>query len=184
MDEDERLADYEQNAKEPRRWKIAAEGCFFAAVYLTKGQESILSKCAKKPSEYIFYSSSVLLDQQGHYLQGKCIELYVKCILIKSGVVQCVTKGGKLSKELQSHDLLKLFDKAHFSTTDSEKVTIRKLTEAVIFWGTYPVPVRVESWRPNVDGIEGFMPVWHWSPSDTENYFGLVSRLQETIGEV
>jgi hypothetical protein len=68
--------------------------------------------------------------------------------------------------------------------TAPESATLEKLTQAVTFWGTYPIPTNVSSWRPEVAGIEGVPPLWFWTAGDAENYAGLVSRLRERIGPI
>ena len=50
------------------------------------------------------------MDHQAHYLEGKCIELYVKCLLIKSDAK--VTEGGKMTNAMESYGLRSSCQKA------------------------------------------------------------------------
>jgi hypothetical protein len=45
-------------------------------------------------------------DHQAHYLEGKCIELYLKSLLIKSGAV--ISENGKMVRKLQTDKLIPL----------------------------------------------------------------------------
>jgi hypothetical protein len=89
-----------------------------------------------------------------------------------------------MTAEMKSHDLRKFCRKAHFEVTESESETLRKLTDAVTYWGTYPIPTHVKSWRPKVAGVDGIGALWFWTPGDTENYTQLISKLCERIGSI
>jgi hypothetical protein len=121
-------------------------------------------------------------DHQARYLEGKCIELYLKSLLIKSGAV--ISENGKMVRKLQTDKLIPLCGKLGFEVSDSEKQTLDKLTDAVEFWGTYPIPTMFEKWRPNIRGVEGLPPIYWWSPADTSNYTNVVQRLRERAGPV
>ena len=177
----ERLADYERSAAEPWRWHSAADKAFEAAANLRCIHEKAMSEIRGRPTGVVgAVPEGFYMDQCAHYFEGKCIELYLKCLLIQSGTK--VTQDGKMTREMKSHDLREFCRKAGLRVTESENETLRKLTEAVTYWGTYPIPTRVESWRPKVAGIEGVGVLWSWTPGDTKNYIQLVSRLRERIG--
>ena len=122
------------------------------------------------------------VNSHAHYFQGKCVELFLKCLLVASGTI--VTRNGALIPEINTHDLLLLCEKAQFNTTSLEKATLEKLTEAITFWGTYPIPTNFTKWRREVNGMEGIPPVWFWTPADTNHYLNLVGRLREQAGPI
>jgi len=182
MTDEERRTDYERSAHQPWRWKSAADNLFEAAAHLRCLHEKAMSEVTEQRAGGAV-PQGFFMDQQAHYFEGKCIELYLKCLLIKSGAQ--VAKNGEMTRGMMSHDLLKFCRNARFDVTASECETLRKLTESVTFWGTYPIPTKVRSWRPEVAGMAGvLLPIWFWTPGDTENYIEVVSRLREMIGPI
>lgn len=182
MTDEERQADYEKSASQLWRWHSAAENLREAAAYLRSVHDNAMKEIAESKggsgAPEGFY-----MEPPAHYLEGKCIELYLKCLLIKLGTK--VTQDGAMTPKMKSHDLRKFCRKAGFDVSLSECQTLRKLTEAVTFWGTYPIPLHFDRWRPKAVGIEGALPpIWFWTQEDTENYTQIVSRLLEKIGPI
>ena len=180
MTDQERQTDYETNAQQPWRWHSAADNLFEAAAHLYRVHGNAIRDITTSGGGGV--PSGFFMDHQAHYLEGKCIELYVKCLLVKSGTR--VTEDGKVMRDIATHDLLTFCHKAGSHTTASEDATLGKLTEAIKFWGTYPIPINVKSWRPEIAGIEGVPPIRFWNPIDTTNYTHLVDRVRERIGPI
>lgn len=177
----DRKADYEKSAHEPWRWQLAAENLFEAADHLYRLHENAMQEVQEnKGGVSIPVPPGFNIDSQEHYLQGKCIEVYLKCLLVSLG--NRVTESGKLLAEMRKHALISLCEKAGFNINASEKGTLEKLTEAITFWGTYPIPTHFTRWRPKVEGMQGVMPVWVWGPKDAGNYLNMVHRLREQVG--
>ncbi|MGO9768345.1 MAG: hypothetical protein ACLPSW_02110, partial [Roseiarcus sp.] len=180
MTDDDRKADYEKSAHDPLRWRMAAENLFEAAAHLLLVHENAMREIIEKKAGEVppgFY-----MDHQAHYFEGKCIELYVKCLLINSGTI--VTKDGKMVGDIKTHKLIDLCQKAGFQTSTSETETLEKLTEAIMFWGTYPIPTSFKKWRPNRKGIGGVPAIWFWSSVDMDNYINVVRRLKDQVSSI
>lgn len=180
MTDEERKDDYAKSARQPWRWYFAAENLFNAAAVLRSNYDNAVREIEKQKGGRA--PAGFYIDHQAHYLEGKSIELYVKCLLIKFGAE--VTNGGRLTRKMNSHDLRSFCQMAQLDVTESESETLRKLTEAITFWGTYPIPTKVESWRREVPGISGIPPIWFWAPGDTDNYTRIVRRLRQRIGPI
>jgi hypothetical protein len=101
MTDEERRANYAKSAQQPWRWLWAAENLFEAAAHLRSIHETAMSEIKEGPAGVV--PKGFFMDHQAHYFEGKCIELYLKCLLIKSGTQ--VTQAGKMTREMLSHDL-------------------------------------------------------------------------------
>jgi hypothetical protein len=146
-------ADYEKSAHKPWRLQSAAEDLFEAADHLSKFHGNAMRDIHEKKEGAVAVPvpPGFNIDSQAHYLQGKCIELYLKCLLVILDAR--MTENGKLLKEMQRHALISLCEKAGFNISVSEKGTLEKLTGAITFWGTYPIPTHFKKWRPKVKGM-------------------------------
>src|ERR1700720_362434 len=101
MNRDERKADYERSAQDPVRWQRAAENLFEAATHLSSIHENAMREVKEKKAGEVPVGFNI--DSHAHYFQGKCIELYLKCLLVSLGTT--VTKNGALISEMQKHEL-------------------------------------------------------------------------------
>ena len=184
MNNKERKTDYERSANEIWRWIIAGNGLLEAANYLQKAHDRGYKKMMKGIKDGTLpekrLPSNFGFDQQVHYLQGKCLEVYLKAARIKYG--EKLTDGnGNLEKMSKTHKLNNLCDNINFKRSKSEKETLDKLTDAVEFWGTYPVPINYLKWRPDSPGITGIQPIYSWREIDNKNFSNILLEIIKAI---
>lgn len=173
MKDQERLIDFERSANECWRWIQAADHLEYAAqsLYGLHKAASTKMKLIKEGS----VPAGFFMLSQTCYFKGKCLELHLKSLYIKSG--KPITNGkGDLMKK--THNLNQLCIVVNFPVSQEEKNTLEKLTDAVEFWGTYPVPLKYKKWRKDTPRVEGLQPIYSWGPIDDENFSRLLSRLK------
>lgn len=166
MDDSKRKADYKKSANEYWRWKDAGNNLLIAANILqdnyNRGQKKI-----KKAKQGLLPLSMYVLSQI-IYFKAKSLELYLKALYIKRGN-PATDNNGNLVSFLNSHKLLDLSQATGELLDEEHKLLLVKLTEAIIYWGTYPVPLNHRYWRPNVAGVSGIMPIYTWNGNENQN---------------
>ncbi|MEK7649986.1 MAG: hypothetical protein AAB367_03475 [Patescibacteria group bacterium] len=179
MENQERLQDYELSANQWQRWLFSAESVLKASYFLQKIHDEAFEKIKSAGPGGGTAPHGFGLDQQSRYFKGKSLELYLKCLFIKSG--KLITNGrGTLT--LKTHNLVDLASKVSFKLSLEETNTLNKLSDAVTFWGTYPVPLKHKKWRQNVPGMGGIQPVYVWSEADENNFSAVLERVQRLVG--
>ena len=177
MNNEDRKNDYIKAANEFWRWELAGNSLLKAASYLQKIHNKQSEKMMDRINNgcmYIPYVSGV--DQQAHYLQGKCLEVYFKGMYLKAG--NSIVDGNGLFL-LKGHNLKEVCKIINFNINESEEKTLDKFTEAVIFWGTYPVPLSYLKWRPDHGNIVGLQPIYVWGKNDDKNFSRIISRIKK-----
>lgn len=183
MNDEERKIDYKRAANELWRWELAGKDLFRAATYLKKinrAKSKNLIKNQKNgnlPQNHLPCDFGV--DEQEHYLQGKCLEVYIKSAYIKCKKLMTETdKKGKLKLKWVTHKLNVLCDNINFQRNEAEKETLDRLTRAIEFWGTYPIPSKCSEWRPDFNDKTGIQPVYVWSKIDDKNFTKVLKRIK------
>jgi hypothetical protein len=57
-------------------------------------------------------------------------------------------QAGFLPKSLRAHDVLNLVEQTGMTLSDPEKFLLKRITDAVLWWGRYPSPISHERIRP------------------------------------
>ena len=140
MNEQERKADYEQSANASWRWVLGGEDLLISARVLQKEYESSFQAMMLKPEGKLPTGQHVLAPMI--YLKGKCIELFLKANYLKLKNGAKVTDGnGSLSNKFKNHQLIPLYEEIFGMANAEEKKFLKKLSDAMLSWGTYPVPI-------------------------------------------
>lgn len=184
MNDDERKIDYEKSANDYKRWLYVAEDLCLAANYLEKVHEEGIQELNKlnngsdievlEKISKISAGSSIFAPMQ--YVRAKSLEVYFKALHLKRG--NKITDGkGSLLNIYKQHGLYRLCCE-YVVVSKDEKVLLDKFTEAMIFWGTYPVPTNYSKWRRDVDGVTGLQPIYTWHIQDDIIYKGLIDKIK------
>lgn len=178
MDDEFRKRDYETSAKEFWRWRDAGDDLLIASKILEESYEKAMEEVRKSEPGKFPLSAQVL--PQFIYFKAKSLELYLKSLYIKQGNEP--TENGKLTSELKSHNLLELCNKTNFQHEKSVSL-LNKLTNAIVYWGTYPIPLSWEYWRPNqkLIDITGIQPLYIWAENENQKVNLLLDRLRKLL---
>jgi len=155
MNDKDRKEDFEKCANEYERWKKQGNILRAAAV--------VLENCYNHNKDKKNFESEILTPLI--YLKAKSLELYLKAFYIKQG--NPVTKNGFLifGSENKTHNLLFLMELVGLGYDEEQKIKLLKLTNAIEFWGTYPVPLNWNNWKRDLEGTE---LVYEWNIRDNQ----------------
>ncbi|MBI4232722.1 hypothetical protein HY605_05830 [Candidatus Peregrinibacteria bacterium] len=125
---------------------------------------------------------------QGPYymLIAFAVENFFKAAMVRKNSYafkQAFKLDNKFPKELLSHDLVKLANKAHFDFTLKEEDLLRRLTRHAIWAGRYPVPVdykKSAGGEKFSDGQE-YSVIW-LGGSDVERLNALLESIEKRLG--
>lgn len=170
MNDEERKKDFEKCANEYERWKKQGNILRTAAV--------VLENCYNQNKNKKNFESEILTPLI--YLKAKSLELYLKALYIKQG--NPVTKDGILTfgGKSKTHDLLSLMELVGLGYNEEQKIKLLKLTNAIEFWGTYPVPLNSNNWKK---GFEEKELVYEWNIRDNQCLDTFLVLLEEHLYE-
>ncbi len=176
MDASARKIDYEESANEYWRWKDAGDNLLIAANILEANYNKSIEEVKKTVRGKLPLSVQIL--SQWIYFKAKSLELYTKALYIKQG--NFATDGkGSLNKILITHDLFTLGQKTKIVLSKKRILLLNKLTDAVKYWGTYPVPLSYKKWRPNMDEITGIQPIFSWSQHENKTLEAIIFEIRQ-----
>jgi len=175
MYDNARKIDYENSANEYWRWVLAAEDLLIAANILEEKYKNALTSIIYTQAGKMPLESQILA--QTIYFKAKSLELFIKGLYIKQG--KQVTKNGKFT--CKSHDLLKLCQDTCIAVNPAQKISLKKMTDCIIFWGTYPVTLDYRKWRLDNEGIVGIQPVFLWSQTDDNSFKEILKQVRNLV---
>ena len=126
-------------------------------------------------------------DYLGPYymLIAFAVENYFKAAIVKKKSVsfkKAFRDKNKFPKDLNSHDLIQLAQKANFSFSKEEEDLLRRLTRHAIWAGRYPVPTYYKNSAPGElfsDGEE--YNVSYYGGNDIEKLNLLIKTIEEKL---
>ena len=180
MDDIARKKDYEESANEYWRWKDAGDNLLIAANILEGNYKKSIEEANKTVKGKLPLSAQIL--SQWIYFKAKSLELYLKALYIKQGAFATDCKGN-LSKILITHNLFTLGNKTKIALSEEQISLLNKLTDAVKYWGTYPIPLFYKKWRPDVDGITGIQPIFIWSQHENKILEEIIFEIRQTLNK-
>jgi hypothetical protein len=170
------MMDYKSHGNDGFWWVDKAEELLISSMILEEAYRSGMAKI--KNSEHGVLPNECWTLPVIIYLRALAIELYLKATILKIGK-ELISDERYIGKG--NHSLSALVQEANIKLNSSEGALLNKLTEAINFWGRYPVPNKKGSWRSKVEGVEGLQPVWTWSEDEFEVYDALLQRLRESL---
>jgi len=118
------------------------------------------------------------LSSVAYMLAGFAVEVLMKGVLVQEG--SAVDLKGRFT--LDSHDLLKLAERAALTLSDDESRLLERLQEYLTWAGRYPVPLTSEPMRPRALPGGGFAPTTgHWVGEDWPAVRTFVVRLKALL---
>jgi hypothetical protein len=114
------------------------------------------------------------------------VENYFKAAIVRENSCdfkEAFRDKGKLPKDLNSHDLIQLAQKANFVFSKKEEDLLRRLTRHAIWAGRYPIPIYYKKSAPGelfLDGKE--YTVSYYTGEDVERLSLLVATIEEKLG--
>lgn len=121
------------------------------------------------------------LSGVAYMLAGFAVEVLIKGVLIQNG--SGLDSKGRF--ELDSHDLLKLADRAALVLTEEEGRLLERLQEFLTWAGRYPIPLTSEPMQPRQLSGGGFAPTtYHWAGEDWPAVRTFVARLKALLPRV
>ncbi len=168
--------DYKSHGNDYFWWVDKAEEFLISSMILEEAYRSGMAQI--KNSEHGLLPNECRTLPVIIYLRALVLELYLKATILKSGK-ELVDDERFIGKG--NHSLSALAQEANIKLSSSESALLNKLTEAINFWGRYPVPNKKGSWRGKVEGVEGLQPVWTWSKEELTVCDALLQRLRESL---
>lgn len=170
MNDEDRKKDFEKCASEYERWKKQGNILRAAAV--------VLENCYNNNKDKNNFESEILPPLI--YLKAKSLELYLKALYIKNG--NPVVNDGNLTFGgiNKTHNLLSLMELVGLGYDEEQKLKLLKLTNAIEFWGTYPVPLNWNNWKRDLEDTE---LVYEWNIRDNQCLDIFLSVLEEHLYE-
>jgi hypothetical protein len=111
--------------------------------------------------------------------------------LFKAAIIGCSSLllkerfqlDGKFPKELQTHDLVELANKANFDFSVEEEDLLRRLTRHAIWAGRYPVPLNYKKSAGSEKFSDGHEYSVSWfGGKDVEKLNVLLARIEDELG--
>lgn len=181
MNDNQRKKDYEISANEFWRWILAGEKMLQASEILSvEYAEGIKlmreQKCGKAPLGMEMLEPIL-------YLRAISLELFLKGLYVKSDK-PCTGSTGHLAPALKTHNLSCLYKKVFSSLSKERKDVLDKLTDAIHFWGRYPIPRTHKGWRKNIEGYTGLQPLYTWSDIDDKLCSQMIDEISREMASL
>ena len=170
------MMDYKSHGNDYFWWVDKAEELLISSMILEEAYRSGMAKI--KNGEHGVLPNECRTLPVVIYLRALALELYLKATILKSGK-ELVGDERFIGKG--NHSLSALAQEANIKLNSSESALLNKLTDAINFWGRYPVPNKKGSWRRKVEGVEGLQPIWTWSEEELKICDALLQRLRESL---
>lgn len=135
-------------AQKPEAWRMYAIGLRRSAELIWEQWHSLFSKLGVKPTSFTSQEADdlILLLPSFLLLSGLSLENLLKGVLI---AIEPPRQEGRLDWEIPrgGHDLPTLCERAGIAISTDELRMLNALTEAVLWAGRYPVPIRHDNRR-------------------------------------
>ena len=170
------IDDYKSHGNNSFWWVDKAEELLISSMILEDAYRSGMAQI--KNSELKVMPNECRTLPVVIYLRALALELYLKASILKSGK-ELVDDERFIGKG--NHSLSALAQEANIKLNSSEGALLNKLTEAINYWGRYPVPNKKGLWRRKVEGVEGLQPLWTWNEDELKGCDALLQRLRESL---
>lgn len=173
MDDNSRMNDYETSANQYWRWVLGAESLLISASIL----EEKYRRAQEKKKDHRLKKMPLELEVLAPmiYLKAKSLELLLKALYIKQG--NKVTHEGKFV--YKTHNLLKLIQNTGISVDETQVKLFKRMSDCITFWGTYPIPLSFDKWRPDTEHSQGV--IYFWGPDDDKKYFTFLEGIRSQV---
>lgn len=122
--------------------------------------------------------------QMVHFmLTAMVLENLFKAAIVRDGIEVPDDKPlTQLPGELKSHNLLTLAKRAQYSTRQEDEELLVRLSDACVWQGRYPAPVKIERWGAVQLPKGGKALPGRFGSFDTEKIHGLVTHVCQALG--
>jgi hypothetical protein len=166
---------FQRAAAEPLAWRLTAESLVRAArILLPSIEERVRATLAGEPLSGEPPSTGAYM-----LLIGLAAENLVKGILVARH--DGPTSAGMLAKDLKSHQLLDLLNRAGVRLDDDQSYLVQRLEVFVVWAGRYPVPGKLDDYLPRRHETGGWGPLTGFYSSDPARVDKLIALL---VGEL